>query len=551
MNRSRSPRLAAGFITLAMCTLVLIVVRSAPQVADDPPKARDKPVALPANLAGVEITLGLKDAEPGDWSGVISVSAGKILEVNIVQGAKGKVDGSKFSVRSAAAPKKDKQKKKKKDVLTHPILRVTLDAPAEARLRVNTNKGNFDFVLADLPVATSKTFLDGQARVLREEGALRLTTPDTEDDDPAIARAPDGKLWLAYLEYTKSKGYVTERVLTGNFDELVPTGHGDRIRLKHFDGKEWSSPIDVTDSGLSLWRPAVAVDKAGLVHVFWSEQEKDRWEIYGRWYDPAAKKWGTKSRHSSPAGPDFHGTAFHVVAAASPDGDVWLAWQSWATKAAAFVIEGARTRVVRGVIQSDQPFVFHSVRHAEGKKVRVANSWSPAMAVDSKGNVYVACDTYNKGNYDVHLLVRNKKGNVDAQMIKVAGSPRFEARPSIAVDNKDRVWIAYEESDEQWGMDYSTNMFRKIGFEENPGYALYINRTVKVKCLVSWNPRTICRKRWPRRCRTIAACRAWPPTPRGESGWRSGIIRCRWALAKTGTVTPCATTARIGQRRDG
>src|SRR5262249_30147439 len=37
--------------------------------------------------------------------------------------------------------------------------------------------------------------------------------------------------------------------------------------------------------------------------------------------------------------------------------------------------------------------------------------------------------------------------------------------------------------DEQWGKDYSTNQFRKIGFNENPGFGLYNNRTVKVKCL--------------------------------------------------------------------
>src|SRR5438128_1396982 len=119
MNRSRSPHVAAGLITTGVLTLVLIVVRSAPQVGDDPPKAAAaQPVALPANLTGIEITLGLKDVEPTDWSGEISVSAGKVREVTIVQGAKGKVQGGKFSVRSAAAPKKDKEKKKKKDVLT-------------------------------------------------------------------------------------------------------------------------------------------------------------------------------------------------------------------------------------------------------------------------------------------------------------------------------------------------------------------------------------------------------------------------------------------------
>ena len=55
---------------------------------------------------------------------------------------------------------------------------------------------------------------------------------------------------------------------------------------------------------------------------------------------------------------------------------------------------------------------------------------------------------------------------------------------SIVCDAKDRVWIAYEEGDEQWGKDYANDEeFRKVGLEKNPGFALYVNRTVKVKCL--------------------------------------------------------------------
>jgi hypothetical protein len=108
-----------------------------------------------------------------------------------------------------------------------------------------------------------------------------------------------------------------------------------------------------------------------------------------------------------------------------------------------------------------------------------ANHWSPAITADSKGNVYVAYDTYEKGNYDVHLQVVGKTSKV----IPVAFSARFEARPHIVCDAKDRVWIAYEEGDEQWGKDYNNGQHKKGGLEDPPGFALYINRTVRVKCL--------------------------------------------------------------------
>ena len=69
--------------------------------------------------------------------------------------------------------------------------------------------------------------------------------------------------------------------------------------------------------------------------------------------------------------------------------------------------------------------------------------------------------------------------------LSIAASARFEGRPHLTCDGDNRLWIAYEEGDEQWGKDYlSTKEFGKVGFAKNPGFALYINRTVRVKCLV-------------------------------------------------------------------
>jgi hypothetical protein len=94
--------------------------------------------------------------------------------------------------------------------------------------------------------------------------------------------------------------------------------------------------------------------------------------------------------------------------------------------------------------------------------------------------VFVAWDTYDKGNYDVRLRDVGR----DSAVITVADSARFEARPSLAVDKLGRVWIAYEQGDEQWGKDFaSVDAFRKVGLAKNPGSALYVKRTVKIKCL--------------------------------------------------------------------
>jgi hypothetical protein len=416
---------------------------------------------MSANLVGLEIALGLKDQQPTVWDGEIQVSAGRVRTLEFARAnPQATVDGLRFRARSEA------QKQMMRQVIVGPVLRVGLEAPLSATVTVKTGPGTFTFKLADLPATTPKTFLDDQVSVVRLEGALRLTAAETEDDFPTMAKGRDGTIWLAYVAYQPGKPLIPERVLAGGFEDLVASGNGDQILLMRFDGKTWQPPLEVTGTGLDVWRPAVAVDGQGRVVVAWSQQVDGDWEIFYRRYTPPVKEgasgqWSDVIRLTRSPGSDFH-----VVAATDSTGVVWLAWQAW---------RNGNFDILLAALADKHP--WSTPRVISTSK---ANDWSPAIAADSRGNVYVAWDTYDKGNYDVRLHVAGK----ETKTLDVANSPRFEARPNIICDANDRVWIAYEEGDEQWGKDYATNQFRKIGFEKNPGFGLYIKRTVKVKCLV-------------------------------------------------------------------
>jgi hypothetical protein len=461
MTRPHVTRKVAGLLTLLVFGLVLLSLRGpgerSGQAVAAPPRPAGKAVAMPANFNGLEIALGLKDENPTPWGGKIEVSRGKVLDVAIIRGGpKAKATGASWQVRTV----------KQQMRLVRPLLRVSLDAPEEAEITVQTRQGKFTFKRSDLPAQGRKTFLDGKAAVGRNNGALRLTGKETEDDFPVLARGPDGTVWLAYVEYLPGKAPVAERILSGNFEELVPKGNGDCVRLVRFDGKVWQAPIDVTATGLDVWRPTVAVDGKGVVHVAWSQHVDGDWEVYCRRYTPPKEKdgkgsWSPIERLTKTPGADVN-----VVAATDSKGTVWLAWQGW----------------------REDNFDIHLMALAEGHEWRTpraisaskANDWSPAIACDQKGNVFVAWDTYDRGNYDVRLYQAGK----EPKTWTVAGSVKFEARPCVVCDKAGRVWIAYEEGDEQWGKDFSNNQFKKIGFKKNPGFALYINRTLRVKCLV-------------------------------------------------------------------
>jgi hypothetical protein len=483
MFGSRAVRLAmVAAASLAMALLVVMTGSSheedtAPAVVtcQDPGPDPAQPVAMPRELIGLEIVLGLNGAEETRWEGDIQVSEGRVLELDTVRATpNSRIDGTHFAVgvpkAQAAAKKKKKQAvaKKKQGLAALAIVRVTLDAPARAQVTVKTGKGAFTFAPEELTIGGRKTFLDGEVSVERQAAALRLTSSTTEDDFPVAVKGADGSVWLAYVEYQPDQPRPLGTVNARSFGLLEPKGNGDRIRLRRYDGKAWEPAMDVTDKGLDLWRPAVAVDGKGAVWIAWAQQVEGDWEIFRRTYTPPGKGGGEGTWSEIVRVTRTPGTDFHVVAATDATGTVWLAWQAWR--------EGNYDILVSA---QQEGHAWSTPRRISESR---ANDWSPAIAADGKGNVYVAWDTYEKGNYDVRLRAVGKDS--DAKPRVVADSARFEGRPHLACDKAGRLWIAYEEGDEQWGKDYAhAGPVTNVGLEKNRGFALYVNRTVKVKCL--------------------------------------------------------------------
>lgn len=467
MTTSRTGPLAITLaMTLAVATLTVVSSRSheqdVPVVKNrllSPGPGRDAIVNVPKGAIGLEISLGLKDDRRTEWSGEITVSEGKVLSLEVTRSAVGaSVSGPRFKVES----KKQVAKKKKKAAgAVGPVLQATLDTPEDATITVHTGQGNFSFKASDLAKGQRRPFLDGEATVERLEAAVRLTGAGTEDDFPAAAKSDDGTVWLAYVEYHPENPRLDTTVKDEDFDTLVPKKHGDRIRLRKFDQGKWQPGIDVTDGGLDVWRPTVAVDGKGTVWVAWAQQVDGDWEIYRRGYTPG-KVGGEGSLTPVTRVTNAKGSDFHVVAA-SNRGTVWLAWQGF---------RDGNYEILAAKFDDPQPRVVSSSK---------ANDWSPAIAADGRGGVFVAWDTYDAGNYDVML----RDISHDAATIPVAHSAKFEGRASVACDRSGRVWVGYEEGDEQWGKDFAhEGAVTNVGLEKNLGYALYVNRTVRLKCLV-------------------------------------------------------------------
>ncbi len=256
-----------------------------------------------------------------------------------------------------------------------------------------------------------------------------------QDDWPAIAAAPDGSLWVAWL----------------SFD-----GEHDDVALRHFQNNKWSNLHWVPNTSGDNWLPQLAVDASNRPWVVWSQQLDGNWDLYARRFDPAGQEWGPPERLTSDPGPDINPRL-----ASNSKGQFALVWQGFRGKNSSIFL-----KTFDGQRWSNEVRV---TRHA-------ANDWEPAVALDSRGAAWVAYDSYVNGNYDV-FLSRVADGQVDGGEIPVAVTPRFEARATVAVDGSDRVWVAWESGLANWGKDNGY-----VIHDHQPGAPLGGFRQVRVRC---------------------------------------------------------------------
>jgi len=432
------PRVVALVIALVAAT-ALVAIAWRPAETQPPPG----PVAVPTRGIGIEILLGVGDAEPTEWNGELAVSPGQVVGLIAGGAAEDRVEGARWQVRSR------RQGQGQNAIVRPARLLAVVDAPADALLTVTTSRGQFAVRLGELAFGQRRAYLSGAAVIARVPLAVPVVTGPTEDDYSAAAIAPDGRVWIAWVSY-RSGTPVQVGPDTRDFSSLVTQNHGDQIQLASYDGRDFSAPIAVTPPQLDVWRPAVACDGRGGVWVIWSQNRDGNWDLMARRYDPAPGRWGRTLPLTSAPGADIHPAAFTDRA-----GAVWVAWMGWR--------RGNFDLLLRRVEGGREIALTRTA----------ANEWNPVAAVDSSGVAYVAFDTYDAGNYDVRL-VRDATSR-QPQTIAVTTSDQFEARPSLAIDARDRVWIAYETAGPNWGKDHGQ---RWAGPQGEP---FYLQRNIAVR----------------------------------------------------------------------
>ncbi len=388
-------------------------------------------------VRAVNIEFGVKDHEPTVWDGSLSIDKGEVVSLRGYRFKEGEAvgPGNSWVARTDPWPRPTGGMHPHELPFPH-VMRVqnvgvTLHyrAPEDATVSVKTANGDFSFVLRDLPASDPMHILSTRVELRRVPIVEPISADEYEDDYPVMALSPGGALAVAWI------GYRNE---------------ADQVFVREKEDAGWGPIMPVDGATGDLQGLAAAHDGQGSLHLVWSRRTGETWELLHAtrsgtaWSPPRTVQAGV-------------GNNLFPVLAADRFGRLHLAWQS------------ARMGF-SGVYYSSFDGSEWSTELPLSAPYAAANEWYPDIATDTNGTAWVVWDSYQDGSYNIRM--RPVTAGRAGALVKVTDSPRYHGTPSVAVDLENRVWISYDESEENWGKD--------TGFLLRGGAGIYQSRTNRV-----------------------------------------------------------------------
>ncbi len=380
-----------------------------------------------------------------------------------MEGSSWKAETRTLTVRRSSGGKKGKKKNDDEPMADNGVILHLTDVNEDSVVKINTAKGDFEFSLKEVPYGKVLERLEGAIDIERTAATSALTSERTDDDFPAIAVQEDGTVYTAFTSFTPGINRdVRAKVWTEEpkeLESLAKLPGGDQLWLAVTQPNGKTEKIAVTEGGGDLYKTSVALDGEGRLWIFWSENKawkspKDapNFEIWTRSFHNG--KFSEPVNISQNGGSDIN-----PVAATDSSGKVWVAWQ------------GVRDDKFR-ILSKHQSVSGWSaetrVSHQDG------SCWAPAIAAAKNGRIAIAWDTYDKGDYDVWMREFSSVSAEGQAPIPVTQSALYEARPSLAYDGENRLWLCWEQSGATWGKDWGA-------YERETGIGLSRDRQIGMR----------------------------------------------------------------------
>ena len=382
------------------------------------------------------ISFGGADSAVVDWSGSLSVASGKASIVAAHHfGPDETFDESSWECGNQWDGKLQMEPKDQAAFSPTRWKGVVVDVEGgdQTRISIETAQGNAEFRSGEVRYQETLKRLDGRIRIERVPMSRRMSESLADDDYPAMAIGPDGRVWVAWIAFEDGADTVQVR--------------------SSADGETWDDSVMLAPVG-DYYQVALISTRSGAVTAVASTIRDGLVHLHNVEYSVGGALTGGALTRGP--GPD----TFPRMAAA-PNGDVYLAYQSGAK---------GNTDVSLMVRRGDT--WSSPIKVTE----HPANDWEPSVAVNSRGEAAIAWDSYRHGNYDIFLR-RFGDGKL-GPLERITASPDFQAHVSLAYDHRDRLWMAWDNGGPNWGKDhYGINGIRR------GESGLYFHRQAQVRVL--------------------------------------------------------------------
>lgn len=235
------------------------------------------------------------------------------------------------------------------------------------------------------------------AAELPARAGTRLSAGGTYDNQPAVAAAPDGTLWVAYVRYVNRKA-----------DEVVAVSRqGDRTSAPHplsAGPGQYIRPA-LCASGEELWCVWTRTEPDRVASIEFSRRRDGAWT-------PARKLLPDEARpHQNPE------------IAAGPGGKVAVVYQ----------VHAGREYDIALRLWDGKEWLPPQIVSAP-----VANDWDPAVAFDAEGRWNVVWCAFDRGDYDVWW---RREGGAPRRL---SARGEYDLHPWIAAAPDGSLWTSWD-----------------------------------------------------------------------------------------------------------
>ena len=343
-------RLAAAGLFFAI--VIFVVARPRGQ-APAPGAAAPAPAG---DTISFRVTLGYLRLAAGSYDGTVDVSGGQLRKLEgwrfFQQDAVTAPNSWKLDIKRVVfenqpdKPNPVAAAQSAQNLVPAGVL-LTVDSSASSAA-FRTRRGDFTVPLRELAYGKVLRYLDGDVLVERIPATRRISPDGSEQHDyPSLARTRSGAVWTAWQAYEDRGDHVYARADNGG-------------------------PVRLTTTKADIYRTAVGEDSRGGVHVVWSQRDGTDWNLLERVL--AGSNWGAVRTIVSGQSPNI----FHKLAG---DHLVWVG------------NDGGKSYLYTAS--------FDGSAWSAPQQIGGPSVWSPDAAADRQGNLYVAWDSYQNGNYDI------------------------------------------------------------------------------------------------------------------------------------------------------